>query len=47
MTEQEKMLQGKLYDPSDSVLVQKRAQAHELSQQYNALNEKDPKRQDI
>ncbi|SEM98857.1 maltose O-acetyltransferase [Ligilactobacillus sp. WC1T17] len=38
MTEQEKMLQGKLYDPSDPVLAQKRAQAHELSQQYNALN---------
>ena len=35
MTEQEKMLQGMLYDPSDAVLMQKRIRAHKLWQQFN------------
>ncbi|MBQ2265025.1 MAG: sugar O-acetyltransferase [Oscillospiraceae bacterium] len=39
MTEQEKMLAGKIYDPSDPVLAAKRTQAHELCRQYNLTSE--------
>ena len=35
MTEQEKMLSGKIYDPSDAILSTLRVKAHKLSQQYN------------
>lgn len=37
MTEQEKMLAGKLYDPTDEVLSRLRMKAHRLSQDYNRL----------
>ena len=47
MTEQEKMLAGKLYDPSDKVLAALRAKAHELCQAYNHLPETDEKRIEI
>ena len=35
MTEQEKMLSGKIYDSSDEILSNLRGKAHKLSQQYN------------
>ncbi len=35
MTEKEKMLAGKIYDPTDPVLVRERANAHRLSKLYN------------
>ena len=35
MTEKEKMLAGRIYDPSDSELLRLRAEAHKLSAQYN------------
>ena len=35
MTEQEKMLAGKIYDPTDAVLYALRAKAHRLSKDYN------------
>lgn len=35
MNEKEKMLAGKIYDPSDETLVSLRIKAHKLSQQYN------------
>lgn len=35
MTEQEKMLSGKLYDPSDKTLSALRTAAHKLSKDYN------------
>lgn len=41
MTEQKKMLAGKIYDPSDEVLAYKRSKAHRLCQKYNALDEND------
>ena len=37
MTEQEKMLAGKLSDPTDEVLSRLRMKAHRLSQDYNRL----------
>lgn len=37
MTEQEKMLAGKLYDPTDETLSCLRLKAHRLSQDYNRL----------
>ena len=39
MTETEKMLAGKLYDPSDPELAQRRRTAHVLSKQYNDTTE--------
>ena len=39
MSEQEKMLAGKLYDPSDSTLEAKRIRAHKLCQQFNVMPE--------
>ena len=41
MTEQEKMLAGELYDPSDKVLEAKRIRAHALWQQFNQTPESD------
>ena len=35
MTEQEKMLAGKIYDPSDETLLAIRTKAHKLCQTYN------------
>ncbi len=39
MNEKEKMLAGKIYDPSDEVLTALRVNAHKLSQQYNNTTE--------
>lgn len=39
MTEKEKMLAGKLYDPSDPDLAELRRIAHKLSREYNGTNE--------
>ena len=35
MTEEQKMLAGKIYDPTDAELSRKRRRAHRLSQDYN------------
>lgn len=47
MTETEKMLAGKLYDPADDALTKIRTAAHDLCRQYNVLSESDPKRTKI
>lgn len=47
MTEKEKMLAGKIYDPSDRELVILREKAHRLSTEYNSLNETDKRRSEI
>lgn len=47
MTEKEKMLAGKIYDPSDKELVSLREKAHRLSLEYNELLETDKKRGEI
>ena len=48
MTETEKMLAGKLYDPSDPELARLRGAAHRLSKQYNDTTEdEEEKRADI
>ncbi|MBQ7003773.1 MAG: sugar O-acetyltransferase [Oscillospiraceae bacterium] len=39
--EKEKMLAGKLYDPSDKQLTEERVRAHRLSRRYNQLDETD------
>lgn len=39
MTEEEKMLAGEIYDPSDAELAKKRRRAHDLCSEYNALKE--------
>lgn len=45
-TEKEKMLQGKIYDPSDKELVELRQTAHRLSKMYNdTFEEEEEKRQ--
>ena len=41
MTEKEKMISGKTYDPSDKELVELRIKAHRLSKEYNELLETD------
>lgn len=41
MTEKEKMLAGKIYDPSDDTLVSLRIKAHKLSRQYNNTDDED------
>ena len=43
MTEREKMLAGKPYDPSDNELATRRRLAHDLSTKYNMLLESDEK----
>lgn len=47
MTEKEKMLTGKIYDPADKELAELRVKAHELSKEYNRLSETDERRQEI
>lgn len=37
MTEQKKMLAGKIYDPSDGTLGELRTKAHRLCLEYNSL----------
>lgn len=48
MTEEQKMISGKIYDPSDEELAKKRRNAHELCSEYNALKEgEEEKRSEI
>ena len=47
MTEKEKMIAGKIYDPSDKELVVLRAKAHRLCKEYNELLETDERRTEI
>jgi maltose O-acetyltransferase len=47
MTEREKMLRGKIYDPSDVELVRLRERAHLLSKQYNDCLETEERRDEI
>lgn len=48
MTEKEKMLAGKIYDPSDEYLAKARAAAHKLSQMYNnTFEDEEDKRREI
>ena len=47
MTEKEKMISGKLYDPSDKELAQMRKKAHNLCIQYNSLFEDDERRKEL
>lgn len=44
MTEKEKMLAGKIYDPSDPELEELRVRAHALSMEYTRLPETDERR---
>lgn len=41
MTEQEKMLAGKIYDPTDPLLAAQQHQAHRLSKRYNDTFDED------
>ena len=48
MTNEEKMLAGKLYDPEDASLQEQRTKAHRLCQEYNTLfDDQTDKRQQI
>ncbi len=48
MTEKEKCLSGKIYDPSDNELLNLRRKAHRLNKLYNdTLEEEEEKRRDI
>lgn len=47
MNETEKMLAGKIYDPSDKTLAEMRLKAHRLSQRYSGLSEDDAERKKI
>ena len=47
MTEQEKMLAGKIYDSSEPELVGLRQKAHRLCLEYNQLPETDKKRDEL
>lgn len=48
MTEKEKMISGKIYDPSDSELEALRIQAHRLSKDYNdTYDDEEEKREEI
>ena len=47
MSEKEKMLAGKIYDPTDEELTILRTKAHRLSQHYNTLFEDDDLRNTI
>lgn len=48
MTEKEKMISGKIYDPSDSELEALRIQAHRLSKDYNdSYDDEEEKREEI
>ena len=47
MTEKERMLKGKIYDPSDEELTTIRLKAHRLCKEYNGLLETDERREEI
>lgn len=47
MTEREKMLSGKLYDPSDGVLAAMRRRAHRLSRDFNDTYEDETERRKL
>lgn len=48
MTEEERMLQGMIYDPNETKLLTLRTKAHRLCRLYNqCIEEDDPKRQEI
>lgn len=47
MTDLEKMLAGKLYNPSDKEIIAICKRAHHLCLDYNALYDTDPKRKEI
>ena len=47
MTEQEKMIAGKIYDPNDEELATMRTYAHKMCSRYNKLDEDDPQRKEI
>lgn len=48
MTEQEKMLKGMIYDPSDKELTEKRLKAHRLSKDFNdTYEDEEEKRAEI
>ena len=48
MTEYNKMIEGKIYDPNDAYLLKIRSQAHRLSKQYNDTTEEETiKRKEI
>lgn len=42
-----KMLQGKMYDPSDKELVELRNRCHDLCREFNKLSDNDPRRNEI
>ena len=44
LSEKEKMLSGKLYDPTDSELAKLRLKAHKLSKDYNDTYEDEEKK---
>ena len=45
MSEKEKMLAGKLYDPSDEELTRLRIKARKLARRYNQTDEDEPEKQ--
>lgn len=47
MTEKDRMLNGKIYDPSDEELTTLRLKAHRLCNEYNGLLETDERREEI
>ena len=47
MTEKEKMLSGRLYNPADPELVELRKKAHHLCREYNLLDDGDPRQKEI
>ncbi|MBR4749371.1 MAG: sugar O-acetyltransferase [Abditibacteriota bacterium] len=47
MTEHEKMLAGKIYDPFSEGMAEERERAHLLCRRYNALAETDPEREQV
>lgn len=47
MTEKDRMLNGKIYDPSDEELTTLRLKAHRLCKEYNGLLETDERREEI
>ena len=47
MTEKEKMLSGRFYDPNDQELLSLRQKSHRLCTEYNSLEETNPRRKEI
>lgn len=47
MTELNKMLAGKIYDPNDDELATMRTYAHKMCNRYNKTDEDDPARNEI